>query len=340
MHPATSPTKVRSFESAKRWLTNAGLATLWLVACATLSVHAQTPRQTGELQIVNRGKADLIVAPAQPPRPMRPLEIAKLEQASAGAIQAPLPRPLEQPPVAKQGQTGMVGVPARPAGPTQSNKMKTPPVFLAYDQTDNTFKMAKDLPVDLRRVAVLPLAWEGSSTDLSSGGETLGPIWLSELIKTKKFEAVSVSPQGLRSLTGRLSWTGAETLPADFFDSLQRVYGCNAVLFCQLTTFRAYAPLAIGWRMKLVDAQTGRIIWAVDKVFDAEERTELNRASQYHMAWPWGPHDPSIDWQVKNSPRQFGQYTIVQALSTLPNRKEMTKVSLPATDVPSRRQTE
>jgi len=53
----------------------------------------------------------------------------------------------------------------------------------------------------------------------------------------------------------------AEILPPDFLDSLQRVYGCDAVLFCELSTFRAYAPLAVGWRMKLVDVRTRQILW-------------------------------------------------------------------------------
>jgi hypothetical protein len=210
------------------------------------------------------------------------------------------------------------------------------PAFLPYEQSDNVFKASPDLPVDLRRVAVLPLAWEGSSSDLSQGCETLGPLLLAELIKTKKFEAVAVNPEDLRSQTGRFSWTGAEILPADFFDSLQRVYGCDAVLFCQLTVFRPYAPLAVGWRMKLVDARTGRIFWTVDKIFDAEQQTVLNQARHFHIAGQWILSDPSNDWLVENSPRQFGQFAIAQALCTLPNRKEMTKVSLPATDVPSK----
>jgi len=212
------------------------------------------------------------------------------------------------------------------------------PMFLAYDQSENSYMAAPDLPAAVRRVAVLPLAWETGPTDFSSGGEILGPILMAELIRTKKFELVAVSPQDLRSQTGRLRWTGGEILPADFLESLQRLYGCDAVLFSQLTVFRAYAPLAIGWRMKLVDVRSGQILWAVDKIFDAEQGGVLNQARRHHFAGIWPFHDLSNDWQVEHSPRLFGQYTVVQTLNTLPNRKEMTKVSLPATDVPSRRQ--
>jgi TolB-like protein len=212
-------------------------------------------------------------------------------------------------------------------------------MFIPHEQSDNTFLASAILPPDLRRVAVLPLAWEGSQIDLAQGAETLVPILLTELDKTKKFEVVSISREDLRSQTGRLSWTGAEILPTDFFDSLQRVYGCDAVLFSQLTTFRAYAPMVVGWRMKLVEAQTGKILWAVDKVFDAGQQPAVNQTPRPLAAlWPF--HDDTDDWRAENSPRQFGQFTIAQALSTLPNRKEMAKVSAPATDVPSGRQSD
>ena len=321
-------------KSAARW------AALWLAICSAPAVQAQAPRQMQELQILKRGQTGVVAVPAQPPHPEQLSQTVKPESAAIVAVPAQTTRPIQQPPIAKPEPVGMGGVQVQPPGLMQPAKVRPTLAFLAYDQTDNTFKMSLDLPADLRRVAVLPVAWEGSRADLSQGAETLQPELLAELIKTKKFEVVAISPQNLRNETGRPSWTGAEILPADFFDNLQRVYGCDAVLFCELSTFRAYAPLAIGWRMKLVDARTGQILWAVDKAFDAEQPAVLKQARHYHFGGQWFRPDSSIDWKVENSPRQFGQYTINQALSTLPNRKEMTKVSVQATDVPSRRQSD
>jgi len=111
----------------------------------------------------------------------------------------------------------------------QPGKLQPAPIYLSYNQSDNTFLAAPDLPVEVRRVAVLPLAWVGSQIELSSGGEALSPILLAELIKTKKFEAVAVSSADLKDQTGRSSWTGAEILPADF---LIRCNECMAVMPC------------------------------------------------------------------------------------------------------------
>jgi hypothetical protein len=184
---------------------------------------------------------------------------------------------------------------------------------------DNTFAYLRYLPPTLRRVAVLPLVSENSRGDLPEGCEALSPVLLDELNKTKKFEVVSISAEELRSHTGRTGWAGTEILPADFFDSLQNSCGCDAVLFCQLTVFRGYAPLAVGWRFKLVDVRSRQILWAADEVFDAGQPAVLNAAFHYQTA---ELHDCKNDgWALQNSPRQFGQYAAAQLLATLPARQ-------------------
>jgi len=184
-------------------------------------------------------------------------------------------------------------------------------------QPENISSVSSEL-INVQRVAVLPLACEEARADLPEGRDALNPVLLSELLKTKKFEVVAINRETLRGRMGRADWTGAEVLPAEFFESLRRVHGCDAVLFCQLTAFRAYAPIAIGWRMKLVDTRTGQIVWAVDEVFDAGQPAVLRAARRYELAQLRVPK--SDDWGIKNSPRQFGQYAAAEVLARLPGR--------------------
>jgi len=107
-------------------------------------------------------------------------------------------------------------------------------------------------------------------------------------------------------------------LPGEFFESLQRTYGCDAVLFCQLTVFQAYAPLAVGWRFKMVDVRTRQILWVADEVFDAGQRSVLNGARRYDLSN--FKSRESDGWGIRNSPRQFGQYAAARLLATLPDR--------------------
>jgi hypothetical protein len=187
-------------------------------------------------------------------------------------------------------------------------------------QPDNIYARPPWLSLTLKRVAVLPLAASIADNDLPNGCEVLAPVLGEELVKIKRFEVVTVSAETLRRRTGRAQWTGTESLPTDFFSFLQGEYGCDGVLFCELTTYQAYAPLAVGWRLKLVDIRTGQILWSVDELFDAS-RTSVSRAAQKYgrKPTPW-PFPRQENWVALNSPRQFGRYAVAAVLKTVPQR--------------------
>jgi hypothetical protein len=187
-------------------------------------------------------------------------------------------------------------------------------------QPENVFLYSPGLSPDLKRVAVLPLAYEDQRTDLADGCEALNPILQAELIKTRRFETVPVSSEMLQNRTGRSVWTGTEALPQEFLDSMREVYACDAVLFCQLTVFRTYEPLAIGWRMKLVDVRTRQTLWAADELFDAGREPVLNGTRHYQWTELQSSAVGNENWLMRNSPRRFGQYAAAQLLATLPKR--------------------
>ncbi len=185
---------------------------------------------------------------------------------------------------------------------------------------DNVYLSAPVLPPDVKRVAVLPLTTDERYADLLAGRETLDPVLNAELTKTERFEVIRVTGEGLRNCTGSTGWRGEEALPPGIFSSLRETYGCDAVLFCQLTEFRAYAPLAVGWRLKLVDARTRQILWAGDEIFDAGQSAVKVGASRYQSKHQRSGKALPDDWVMQNSPRRFGQYTVAKLLATLPAR--------------------
>jgi hypothetical protein len=194
-----------------------------------------------------------------------------------------------------------------------------PAVRVPVRHLENTFAAAAKLAPDFRRVAVLPVAAQTAVGDLAEGCAALTPALWEQLGKTGKFEVVAVDGDRLRQAAGRANWTGTETLPPDFFGYLRREYACDGVLFAELTTYRAYAPLAVGWRFKLVDVRSGQIIWAADEVFDAA-RPAIFRAAQRFEApaavWPFRREN----WLAVNSPCRFGRYGAAILLDTMPER--------------------
>jgi hypothetical protein len=196
----------------------------------------------------------------------------------------------------------------------------SPPHTGRDPRPDNVFAYPAKLSLDLRRVAVLPLAAESSGSGLPEGCAALTPVLWEQLIKTKRFEVVTVEPKALRRATGQVNWTGTESLPTDFLGFLRREYACDGVLFAELTTYRAYAPLAIGWRFKLVDARSGQILWASDELFDAASPPVARAAQRFgepRSSWLFGHED---NWLAVNSPSQFGRFAATTVLDTLPER--------------------
>src|SRR5882757_1967092 len=88
-------------------------------------------------------------------------------------------------------------------------------------QPQNVFAEANALPVNIRRVVVLPVVCDENNCSLAEGRALLEPVLFDELIKTKKFEIVSSDSTVLKNRIGRVEWAGEESLPPEFFALLR-----------------------------------------------------------------------------------------------------------------------
>lgn len=189
-------------------------------------------------------------------------------------------------------------------------------------KADNIHLATPTLPSSVRRVVVLPLACASGSVNLSAGCESLTPVLFEEFCKTKKFEAVKISEDEMKALVGQACWSGDETLPVNFLKSLKDTCGCDAVLFSELTTFRPYAPVAVGWRFKLVDVQTRQILWAADEVFDTAHPPATTLAKHWARESIAGFYQVQADdWTDFHSPIRVGRSSAALLLATLPTRQ-------------------
>jgi hypothetical protein len=184
---------------------------------------------------------------------------------------------------------------------------------------ENIYAPHPQLPADLRRVVVLPTAADTHHAERLEGRDTLEPVLVTELIKTRLFEVVCADPAEVIGRTGERDWASTEALPANFFTSMRDAYDCEAVLFAELTVFRPYPPIAVGWRLKLVDARTLQILWAGDEVFDAGKVAVREAARRYALR-EQRSRKGADGWAAGKSPRLFGQYATASLLDTLPKR--------------------
>jgi hypothetical protein len=192
-------------------------------------------------------------------------------------------------------------------------------------EPSNVFREDAVLPEQIRRVALLPVTVASDDGDMAFGRGTLEPIVFAEIARVRRFEVVSVTSEELRLLTGRTAWAPEEKLPIEFFEKIRDKFGVDAVLFTQLTQYRPYEPLLIGWRMKLIDADEPHILWAVDEVFDARVPTVAAAASRHLEGNPDTGASLSDSRSVLQSPRRFGRYTAHAVVQTMPGRAMATK---------------
>jgi hypothetical protein len=218
---------------------------------------------------------------------------------------------------------------------TGCSLLPRPVTFTKYEP-GNIYRKSDLLPPNVKRLAVLPLTVSDSTTLLENGAEILQPALYTELEKTKRFEVIVVSPEQLRQWTGQARWKSAEPLPADFFARLRQNLGNDAVMFCELTSYQPYPPIAIGWKLTLVTTSDFRnanssapeknsgenpeILWSADEVFNAGN-PEVANAAQTYTEWNHRNEAPIADSSsIFSSPFRFGQYTLNALFQTLPAR--------------------
>jgi hypothetical protein len=179
----------------------------------------------------------------------------------------------------------------------------------------SNYFVANPLPTGIRRVAVLPLV---RPEMVETADDVFQAIVDSSLLKTGKFEAQAVSATLARAWTGKAQWKAEEPLPPDLFTRLQRETGCDAVLFVQITGLKAYPPLAIGWRLRLVTVKEQVTVWAADEWFDTEEAKVVAPLKQPALQNLFSEDPNGKNWKKLNSPRLFAEFSLAQVLSTIP----------------------
>ncbi len=184
----------------------------------------------------------------------------------------------------------------------------------------NVHRSQPRLASNIRRLAVLPMTSTQTTAQYGAGLELLSPILLDEMSKTRKFEVISVSSERLRHWTGRSSWNAEENLPPDLLQVLRTELACDAILFSRLSLFHPYPPLAVGWNLKLVDANDTNLLWAADEVVDASDQSVASGARRYQKAREHHSAHVADSRSILLSPKRFGQYAASAILTSLPTR--------------------
>ena len=109
-------------------------------------------------------------------------------------------------------------------------------------------------------------------------------------------------------------------LPETLLADIETATGANGILFVDLHSYRAYKPLALGIRAKLVNAKSTDFLWAIDEIFDAGQANVILAANQFQRGGQVNNISARTSGSATASPRVFAKYVANSIFSTLPTR--------------------
>lgn len=183
--------------------------------------------------------------------------------------------------------------------------------------TPTNFRGEARLPADVQRVALLPVS--GGSVAGEESAMAMDAVLLTALQQQTRFEVVVVSREDCHRLFGATSFSSVAALPHGFLERIANHYAVDAVLFTDLTVYKAYRPLVLGFRTKLASVRDVRLIWAFDEVFPADAQPMRNSVRSFYRRGDHpAPSDPVP--AVLQSPVRFGAVAADLMFRTLPPR--------------------
>lgn len=177
--------------------------------------------------------------------------------------------------------------------------------------------VVKDLTLGgIRRVVLMPV-WVGTAAPEESAAD-LDPIFRQALQDENRFEVVTLSRAECRSRFGVSAIGSATALPHNLISTVQKVYGADAILFVDVTVYRAYHPLALGIRGRLAVVNNSRLVWAFDNVFSADDPRVSAAARHYFLESEHQGVPGDLTPAVLQSPSRFATYVSHATFDTLP----------------------
>jgi hypothetical protein len=173
-------------------------------------------------------------------------------------------------------------------------------------------------PGNFQRVIVLPCHYFPEDELLL---DYVDAVFRQELTKKRAFEPVFVSREELREMVGKTQLSPQGKLPENLLARLLSAHpGVDGVMFLEIFGYRAYKPLALGVRGKLVDLRSGDFIWALDETFDAGNASVIVAANEFQKREQVTTFSKHSHGSVLSSPRAFTKYVADAVFGTLPLR--------------------
>lgn len=192
------------------------------------------------------------------------------------------------------------------------------PVRFGPFYTPRNFAGEKQMPADVRRVLVLPVALGGLGPEETA--ITLDGAVSQALQAQQRFEVVPLPRAELRRLFGVPEIASTAALPHGMLDELTKRFAVDAVLFTDITVYQPYRPQSIGLRSKLATTRDVRLVWTFDEVISASDPAVANSARRQPFVEAQGRSPVDLSPATLLSPSRYAAFAAGEMFRTLPPR--------------------
>jgi hypothetical protein len=107
------------------------------------------------------------------------------------------------------------------------------------------------------------------------------------------------------------------TFTLEQLSAIHETLRCDALLIGTVTEYRPYPRTAIGLRIKLVDLQNGQLLWALEQVWDAADKTTERGIKEYYQSQMRSGFAPIGEQLVAVSSLEFIKFVAYEIGETL-----------------------
>lgn len=173
------------------------------------------------------------------------------------------------------------------------------------------------LPPHFNKVVILPSHFDDLDSPML---EYIDEIIAQELAQERIFETLSFSTNEMIQNFKQPRLSSRNRLPENFLSKIEDITAANGVLFIDIHSHRAYRPMSLGIRAKLIDIKTGDFMWAIDETFDLGHGSVIVGANEFQKINHIRAISSKTSGSVLHSPRVFAKYAFSTCFSTLPKR--------------------
>lgn len=75
--------------------------------------------------------------------------------------------------------------------------------------------------------------------------------------------------------------------------TIRKSLRCDAILFGRMVSYKQYPSTQIGLYMRLIDLKDGKLIWALDEIWDTTNRQTVKRIDAFYFDYMRDTYDPA-----------------------------------------------